>query len=160
MPTDSNPADLNSRGVLAEKLLASTFWTEGPTWLRENEERWPTQQVYETEEGRNKTAAHTTTNIEEWDVLHRSSSWPRLVRVFGYVREFVSRTRFKDKAPRSSLTISNLRDAESTIIRLVQATAFRTEINASKEAKPLDTRSPLGKLNPFLDGSGLLRVGG
>lgn len=160
VPTDSNTADLNSRGVLAEKLLASTFWTEGPTWLRENEERWPTQQVYEAEEGRNKTAAHTTTNIEEWDVLHRSSSWPRLVRVFGYVREFVSRTRFKDKAPRSSLTISNLRDAESTIIRLVQATAFRTEINASKEAKPLDTRSPLGKLNPFLDGSGLLRVGG
>ncbi|XP_076301733.1 uncharacterized protein LOC143219738 [Lasioglossum baleicum] len=160
VPTDSNPADLNSRGVPAEKLLSSTFWTTGPTWLKENEERWPTQQVYETAEGRNEIAAHTTASIEEWDVLLRSSSWPRLVRVFGYVREFVNRTRFKDNAPRSSLTVSNLRDAEGTILRLVQATAFRTEINAFKQTKPVDTRSPLSKLNPFVDSNDLLRVGG
>ncbi|XP_076301651.1 uncharacterized protein LOC143219634 [Lasioglossum baleicum] len=38
VPTKSNPADLNSRGVKAADLLASTFWIEGPSWLKENEQ--------------------------------------------------------------------------------------------------------------------------
>ncbi|XP_076280097.1 uncharacterized protein LOC143208966 [Lasioglossum baleicum] len=160
VPTQFNPADLNSRGAKAEDLLSSPLWIEGPPWMREREERWPLQQVYETQEGQNKSAVHLTTSGEPWVALDQVSSWSRLIRVFGYVRRFVNRTRSRSHASRVYLTASELHEAERSIVRHVQAHAFRSEISRLKESKPLDKRSLLTPLNPFIDQFGILRVGG
>ncbi|XP_076660299.1 uncharacterized protein LOC143363619 [Halictus rubicundus] len=161
VPTHCNPADLNSRGVNAETLLSSTLWIEGPAWLKRDEEDWPVQQTYETEEGRCKTAVHSTTKIEDWDVLSRFSSWQRLIRVFGHVRRFINTVRKQTStAFPSFLTAPELCDAERTILRSIQRSSFAADISALVQGKPLPNRSSLLPLNPFIDQYGVVRVGG
>jgi hypothetical protein len=41
VPTADNPADLISRGVSAEALVANSFWWNGPEWLGKSSEFWP-----------------------------------------------------------------------------------------------------------------------
>ncbi|XP_053380273.1 uncharacterized protein LOC128548811 [Mercenaria mercenaria] len=40
-PTDSNPADLLTRGITADKFLSSSLWSTGPSWLCDTS-TWPT----------------------------------------------------------------------------------------------------------------------
>ncbi|XP_078051884.1 uncharacterized protein LOC144478036, partial [Augochlora pura] len=68
VPTSSNPADLNSRGVEAEELLQSTLWTTGPKWLVQAEKNWPTRPAsLETEEGKRVAHSHVVTPKTEWE---------------------------------------------------------------------------------------------
>lgn len=39
--TKQNPADLVSRGLAAEELIASKLWWNGPKWLQCKQEQWP-----------------------------------------------------------------------------------------------------------------------
>ncbi|XP_017480900.1 PREDICTED: uncharacterized protein LOC108370149 [Rhagoletis zephyria] len=49
----TNLADLASRGILAQELINNALWWQGPSWLQEDKEKWPTQET------------DFTTNIEE-----------------------------------------------------------------------------------------------
>ena len=40
VPTDSNPADLQTRGITAVQFKESSLWRNGPTWIND-EESWP-----------------------------------------------------------------------------------------------------------------------
>uniref|UniRef100_A0AAF5Q710 Uncharacterized protein n=1 Tax=Wuchereria bancrofti TaxID=6293 RepID=A0AAF5Q710_WUCBA len=42
-----NPADLTSRGLLPEKLIESSLWWNGPSWLSKPKERWPEYEIME-----------------------------------------------------------------------------------------------------------------
>lgn len=44
VPTETNPADLLSRGVAPGKLKASEIWWHGPGWLKEGSSEWPNTQ--------------------------------------------------------------------------------------------------------------------
>lgn len=41
VPTDTNPADIASRGFSAYYEKNPTFWLEGPSWLNKAEQHWP-----------------------------------------------------------------------------------------------------------------------
>jgi len=41
VPTNSNPADLISRGIEATALSTSTLWWKGPQWLTQQPSDWP-----------------------------------------------------------------------------------------------------------------------
>lgn len=41
VPTDENPADLASRGIMPNYLQAQRLWWQGPDWLQQETERWP-----------------------------------------------------------------------------------------------------------------------
>ncbi len=43
--TDSNPADLVSRGITAANLIASDLWWHDPSWLCHPEQKWPSSGV-------------------------------------------------------------------------------------------------------------------
>ncbi|XP_036345965.1 uncharacterized protein LOC118755225 [Rhagoletis pomonella] len=41
----SNPADLASRGLPAYELVNNSLWWQGPSWLQEDNPKWPTQET-------------------------------------------------------------------------------------------------------------------
>ncbi|XP_014296873.1 uncharacterized protein LOC106693490 [Microplitis demolitor] len=42
VPTQDNPADLVSRGLMPQDFLSANLWCNGPTWLLRPETEWPT----------------------------------------------------------------------------------------------------------------------
>ncbi|GFV67163.1 integrase_H2C2 domain-containing protein [Trichonephila clavipes] len=60
----------------------------------------------------------------------------------------------------TSLTFSETKTAEETIIRWVQGIHFQEEIQSIKKQISLPPKSPLRFLHPSIDEHGLVRVGG
>ena len=42
-PSQENPADIGSRGMPASELNQNVLWWQGPAWLTETEESWPSE---------------------------------------------------------------------------------------------------------------------
>ena len=79
-----------------------------------------------------------------------------------WTRRFVHNSRTKAAADRRTgpPTAQELRDAEHVWLLNVQAEQFGAEVAALQQGKRLPAGSRLHQLTPFLDSSGLLRVGG
>ena len=105
------------------------------------------------------------------DLAAKTSSWPKLVRIVGYVKRFIhnckaaatSRKEHEEASlNKSFLTTEERHGAEATIWALTQQAAFPKELEAlarSTDPPCLAKTSKIRKLNPFLH-EGLLRVGG
>ncbi|XP_054724221.1 uncharacterized protein LOC129234258 [Uloborus diversus] len=58
------------------------------------------------------------------------------------------------------LTCEELKKASDVIIRIIQEEEFSEEIKCLKQGNPITSNSKISSLNPFIDKSGILRVGG
>ncbi|XP_066583786.1 uncharacterized protein [Prorops nasuta] len=154
--TKNNPADALSRGQLPDAFLQNQMWFNGPSWLQQPESKWPnvTLQIpLEISEIRNNICLATTiTNHTEF--LNRFSSFRRAVRVISYCLRMKLNSQFK-----RTITIDEIHATEIQILRLVQAEAFHEEINVILTLNKMK-KNRLTSLAPFLDRSGILRVGG
>ncbi|XP_066598844.1 uncharacterized protein [Prorops nasuta] len=154
--TKNNPADALSRGQLPDAFLQNQMWFNGPSWLQQPESKWPnvTLQIpLEISEIRNNICLATTiTNHTEF--LNRFSSFRRAVRVISYCLRMKLNSQFK-----RTITIDEIHATEIQILRLVQAEAFHEEINVILTLNKMK-KNRLTSLAPFLDKSGILRVGG
>ncbi|XP_043264010.1 uncharacterized protein LOC122404151 [Colletes gigas] len=162
VPTRSNPADLNSRGVEAAELLQSELWISGPSWLRQAEESWPKMPAsLETEEGKRVSHTLVATPEKEWEFVFRFSKWNKLLRVTAYCLRL---RRARDGKRRSYdakvVEASEMRRATERIARYLQRTHFADEYQCLKKHRIIPAKSPLKSLNPFLDDRDVLRVGG
>ncbi|OXA37717.1 hypothetical protein Fcan01_27528 [Folsomia candida] len=98
VPGVMNPADLPSRGCDARELLESKWW-EGPAWLKEDEDKWPTRVVdlneadVATEKKITSTQMTSTSQVAESLYVERFSSFHKNVRVIGWIRRFVKNSR-------------------------------------------------------------------
>ena len=107
------------------------------------------------------------------------SSWYKFKRAIAWLLRFVKflkgRRCLRDLSPVhvspcGSLSIDELRYAEAQIIKYVQKSAFLPVINALQDVshreperrtlKNIGSFGSVYKLRPFLDGEGMLRVGG
>ena len=179
VPTHLNPADCATRSVKASHLTTSQ-WLTGPNFLRDRKEP-ETQEVNDsvevTEEDpevRPSVRAFATekpTNcVIESIRFTRFSHWPNLVaglaaliskaQSLKHVRDPNTTNSENDCAAKLGRAVSRRKQAENLIIKSVQHEAFADEIELITKQKPLAKGSPLTKLNPIVDESGLLRVGG
>ena len=66
---EDNPADIGSRGALGSKLKDEELWWKGPSWLTQEESRWPTSQVItstpESQEDMKKTSTVMTVDVQD-----------------------------------------------------------------------------------------------
>ena len=199
----SNPADEVSRGVTEKQLLKGSRWLSGPKFLWEsgpcNPERGKVSLLLEADP-EVKKASVLTTEVKtvgsfpghfESSRLDGISSWYKASKFIALCLQLkskllarevkepgkpVARSNDKEEKPVPKLILSQLQQAEKTIIKCLQYENFREElevlchINATsaetsrdqskKKRKVLRKASSLYKLDTFLDQDGLIRVGG
>ncbi|KAL7849158.1 hypothetical protein SRHO_G00207810 [Serrasalmus rhombeus] len=131
--SEDNPADYTSRGLTVQQLVSSD-WLIGPSFC-----------------GRRSYQEETRSLL---DRLHKFSDWSRIVKAIARLKRHVKE--IKGLQPRSCevTSLEERREAELTIIKMVQEAFF------SKETQGKDKFKKLYRLSPFLDGQGILRVGG
>ena len=155
-----NPADHASRGLSAEGLVTSNWFT-GPQFLRNRDLPIDTSERFEIDSGDielKRATVHATTGESQEnhrpviERLQKFSSWIRVITAIAALQRFLTK-KF------DPLSMTELAHAELTIVKMIQAEVFAEELKLlNKHALP--ERNRLAKLDPFVDGSGILRVGG
>ncbi|XP_049315814.1 uncharacterized protein LOC125779230 [Bactrocera dorsalis] len=159
-----NPDDLGTRGCKPLHLATTTLWWNGPRWLIESPDSWPQSPMRNiiAPEGRKIATFHTL--LDDADILERFSSFPKALRVVAYMFKFIEQLKSKVKGshnfPCDTLTHLDLEKAKVALITYTQSRHFSCEMSLLRESKPIDKKSSLLVLNPFLDTKGLLRANG
>ena len=97
--------------------------------------------------------------------LEKFSSFEKAVRVLAYCLRWKSKRhpRLADSSQQAhptSLSFRELCGARLAILCYLQHFAWPSEFRLLNMKKPIPTSSALGRLNPFVDKNGLLRVAG
>ncbi|XP_011879804.1 PREDICTED: uncharacterized protein LOC105568605, partial [Vollenhovia emeryi] len=163
-----NPADLATRGLSSVQLKENPAWLNGPLWLSQLSSFWPTDkfktiQRVHLEERKSQVLTNLIVRTSEpWDLLLRYSSLTKLFRVTALCRRVILRLK---KTPDSSITAKpittlELEEAKLFWIGKVQQTSLHKEIDTLMKELNLSRSNHLVRLVPFLDSTGLLRLGG
>ena len=97
-------------------------------------------------------------------LISKFSSFTRLKRVTAWIMRFIGNCRLKLKkqsmTSESQLSVTELQKAEIYWLSIIQKQYFPEEIARLNKDRELHKSSPLLPLHPFVDGDGLIRVGG
>ncbi|XP_076302005.1 uncharacterized protein LOC143220175 [Lasioglossum baleicum] len=174
VPTDENPADCASRGLLPLELGNHPLWWTGPPWLRKQDATWPKSipslPPDTCREERSTIPSCVIANNQQWSLAKRYSSWPKLLRVTAYVLRFVVVARKHDRKnskrnhPISKLPLvllpEEISKAKIFWLKTMQAETFHSERSQLLNKRPLSKTSAIGSLMPFIDNDGLIRARG
>jgi hypothetical protein len=162
--SQDNPADCASRGLLPEQLADHHLWFSGPKWLTRPMPDWPSHspELIEMEHlPDTKTAVYSNvvSKSEPAIDITKYSRWTQLRRVVAWMLRFVDNCRCaRTVRKRGCLQIGEMKKATIVIIKLDQRQHFDGELKAIHLGSNCSRQ--LQKLCPFIDGSGVLRVGG
>ncbi|XP_065356116.1 uncharacterized protein LOC135950508 [Calliphora vicina] len=164
VPSKENPADIVSRGCLANEL-ASTSWFRGPDFLMLNEKDWPKSTISTTKlpsSDIRKTSFKTTivANSIISEIIKNQSSFLRILHIIVYIHRL-----FHKPKRNSFITSEELQLSFWKIVHDIQQSSFRDEICHLQ--KGITLQPALQKLSPFLQDMPsykttlpILRVGG
>ncbi|XP_070138839.1 uncharacterized protein [Drosophila bipectinata] len=94
------------------------------------------------------------------DLVERVSSWQKLVHTVGYVLRFIRRLKkTRNRAESTTLSFEEIKAVRLVCRRNAQA-CFGEDRMLLQTNQPLQNRSQLSKLAPFIGSDDLLRVGG
>ncbi|XP_050313723.1 uncharacterized protein LOC126748497 [Anthonomus grandis grandis] len=171
--SSQNPADIISRGMTPTDLKNNILWWHGPQYLKKPEKYWPTgkhisnfarqaREISEIPEINPKSFVFIANpNIDfVTNICSRFSSYPKLINVVAYCRRFLHNLKNKAQRITGHLSPNEISQSTSCLIKLIQADRFPEEIFELEHNRGVKARSKLSTLNPFLDRSKILRVGG
>lgn len=153
--SQNNPADALSKGQTPNVFLNNPTWFSGPSWLTDKETEWPKEIIKLNKIPELRKTAYLTLTSNDHSILHRYSSYPKLLRVIAWCLRFRRKNAYRGQC----LEAKEIDEAELRIIKIVQSSCF------SRESKELSNKRSVSKiniaaLNPFIDESGLICVGG
>ena len=165
VPTKFNPADLLTHGMQIDDLVNSHMWWHRPDFIKQEKQCWPAKEmskpaaVEERPQHVTYLVAKTKdgTSVKENDKLDpdRFSSWPRLVRVFAWVKKFINKCRKANI--HGKLSPSETKIAQIHFIRQAQMDDFTTEYALLSKQQAVAAKSPISCLLPTMDDEGLTR---
>ena len=171
--TADNPADCATRPGQVTNLMDSK-WIHGPSNIQvhdkdqiksfslidpdEDKEIRPVINTLDTSVLKPSLGSHR---------FERFSSWQHLVRALENLLHICLSFKHESDSDcrgwhmcKGAKDIRNKMQAEQLVIRTVQSEVYEEEMCALLQSKQVSKKSSLLKLNPILDDSGLLRVGG
>jgi hypothetical protein len=109
--------------------FVNSRWWEGPSWLRQSEDEWPSEEFQIDEEEvdaeKRKTTITQVSLVGEqtpW-YMHRFSSYHSNIRVVAWIRRFIAKSR-KLTQEDSELTTEEIEAAEKHLFRIIQQESF------------------------------------
>ena len=168
VPGTLNIADICSRGCKASELTPHSAWARGPAFIWQSEDAWPHESgmmddvpcVIERKQEVRATLASEDKGGALMDP-GRYSSLTRLHRVTAWVLRFCQNCRAgSDRRSTGPLSASEIAAAELLWLKTAQSDCFADELSALKMKKNISPKSRLLPLCPYIDGEGLIRVGG
>ncbi|XP_071137411.1 uncharacterized protein [Mytilus edulis] len=181
VPTEMNPADLQTRGLTASQFEDSTLWMNGPQWLTD-ECKWPTWtgHVEISTQLSNITGPKTHRSddkvpsdpqqISQIIDMNRYSDLNRLLTVTGYVLKFVKNCQKKrpyrlrssqgDRNLRTSLTEEEISLAMNLWIKDTQQDRFVKELEHISLNPKVKSLPLVQQLRLYLDENGIIRCKG
>ena len=170
VPTQSNPADIASRGLDPDDKTKLNVWLNGPVFLQQGEENWPAviniplvpEQDTETKKASvNAIAEHDDSinklfmKFSDWHKLKRATCWILRFQKYCLQRYLKRRVEVRN----TELSVEEISAASRSVISYVQQQCFTDEMDKLQVRKPVSKDSRLVSLCPFYE-HGLLRVGG
>lgn len=164
VPSEDNPADCVSRGLLASQLAKYTLYWNGPKLLRDLEPTdgqfipIPPDELPELKShGPLVSLVNTTSDFA--GIISRYSSLSCAQRVFALVWRFIAKTK-KCQPGNGLIHRSELQKALDTLVYMTQRQYFGTWMEKLHDSPPSNIPNSFRKLKPYLDECGIIRVGG
>ncbi|UYV80734.1 hypothetical protein LAZ67_19001563, partial [Cordylochernes scorpioides] len=158
-----NPADCASRGIMPAALSGHTLWWQGPTWLRDNnfvqiQDNCYGRECHEEE----KVALACQSRVSVCpEVVTKYSTFIKTRRIIAWCLRFITNCRVSlKKREIGTLSKKELENAVIRIIGWIQKDEFGEEMQDLRNTGHASRKSRILQLNPFIDASGMLRVGG
>ena len=159
---DDNPADLCTKPRCIEDLQEGGFWEGGPSFLREDESKWPIKLTYRKNDLEGmlnpKPVICSHVQLASFDyigrLLSRSSSWRKTSRVMSWMIRSVLAVNGIAIAASDVLTSKEIATAKRLLIKYAQ----KSSVNELQQAAA-DGKGRYRKLSPELDDDGIWRVG-
>ncbi|XP_075162874.1 uncharacterized protein LOC142235507 [Haematobia irritans] len=165
--SESNPADLVSRGVHPSDLVHENLWWHGPDWLKDHPSKWPRSEntfLNPVEIERKHVRVNFAYFVNFDDILERFSSLPRALRVVAYMYRFFYSTnpRFRANYHRASkdITTYEIVAVQNILISMSQKAFYPNEYMLLSAKKQVASTSSIVSLNPFIDPEGIMSICG
>jgi hypothetical protein len=164
VPGRLNVADEGSRGLHAAELHPECRWLNGPAFLSQREEFWPTEAKTNNDtpdvvDPEWTGAAHQAPHVS-LDPAH-FSSLNKLIRTTSWILRFIRNCRKPQQERQLGLiTVAEHNEARDMWIKRAQIEHFSLELRGLQTKTPIPRQSRILTLTPFLDENGLLRAGG
>ncbi|GBM57681.1 hypothetical protein AVEN_222534-1 [Araneus ventricosus] len=142
--------------------LEDTSW-EDPSWRCENNIDYSNQHPFYEDaliEERKKTICAVGIVLLEPSIIDKYSSFAKLLRVAAWCFRFFHNAKSPSDKTKGFLTTLEIKCARNTLVKIVQNQELSSELNILKKRKPLNSKSKIISLSPFIDENGLIRVGG
>ena len=159
-PTESNPADICSRGSMPSKLITNQLWWSGPEFLRGEKEQWPSlklNSVEVTSDDSDPRIELKEGNCSKSKKRHSSSVLvnilQRLIRVTAYVLRFVCN--LKQSKMKKELIDREVMEEEMDQARELWIKEVQRSVYNDKNFDQVKV-----SLSLFTDDEGILRCGG
>lgn len=164
VPTLYNPVDCASRGLLPSDLVKHPLWWNGPPFLLEPSDKWPSPMIFPSNDDvplhnselKTKSILLVQTTCNVMDLLDRTSSLDKVLRTIAYCLRLTPSRRLL--AVTHAVTAEEVSKSLSALIFAVQQVTFRIEISCLQKGLPCS--KSLRSLDLFIDDTGLIRVGG
>ncbi|XP_075156671.1 uncharacterized protein LOC142229953 [Haematobia irritans] len=158
--TEENPADLGTRGSTPQDLQHNLLWWHGPPWLKTAREQWSPPRTFEPTELETKRTSNLHIHIFNEEIITRFSSLPIALRVVCYIYRFINRSRKKSITNKITLQAEEIENSKRKLIVMSQKLYYPQDYELLLSKSPLNNKSSILSLTPYLDEFGQIRIGG